>query len=269
MKTMRYTETAEKLVEKIATEFQWGLVGGARQPAPRVISSHDNSLQCVIAAMGEYGLKELPVTRILKDDNVSFSDLQDKDMDVLPNIFDLLAEYRCPDPCKEGEIILYESRISRYQSYLVCRYYCMSHRSSGDKPDEFDVHDQLRQIVTLHATAHWIIHWMMGSDGNWWDHNSYRCNKTLKELHEGLAQLFTCYAMINMEDDRKRDSCLSLFSSMLRGQAPCYLQHYCIFGHKNFSWRGCLVALQGLRKMESQENITLDYFLAHLNPRAI
>jgi len=194
------------------------------------------------------------------------------------NLFDLLGEYTFTDPAREGRITVFEEGIKR----IGLLYYVRTGKYTR-KGRAFYV-NIVREIAAWHALGHWVIHWMPGSNGSRWNPATYCGDDQTRDLHEGLAQLFTYYAIINSkhlnaerdrlltlpgmvnEGERQRSEYLSVFAFMLRGQAGCYHRFHDILGHKNFSWRGCFIALQMLRNETDVRNISLDSFLERLLP---
>lgn len=161
--------------------------------------------------------------------------------DLPGNIFDLLGEYRCVDVKEEGKIILYEKCIRRfglmyYEGYgkfmHYARQYCI---------------DLVREIVIWHELGHWITHWMPDKAGKRWDAGSYSVNSQNISFHEGLAQLFTFYALLHYECPERQSDYMSVFQCMLRNQDPHYHGHILILQNRNFSWNGVFRALQAIR----------------------
>lgn len=174
------------------------------------------------------------------------------------NLFDLLGLYEIPDPNKEGRIILYEEYIDK----LGLIYYNMLGKFfSQTRPYCINM---IREIVIWHELGHWITHWMLGSDGYRWEYSRFIKGLVNTNLHEGLAQLFAYYAILNIEEKEKKSNYLLMFDFMLRKQALCYHKHIDIINHKNFSWTGILKALTVLRIVEDVRNITLEYLLSNL-----
>lgn len=174
------------------------------------------------------------------------------------NIFDLLGEYRCEYPLKEGKITLFEDCIKGFGLL----YYEKFGKESG-YARQYCI-DTIREIVIWHEFGHWITHWMVDKDGNRWDSENYFYDYGTKGIHEPLAQLFTYYAIINLDDLDKRSNYLTIFQFMLKRQAPCYHMHIDILKNKDFSWIGFFNALQKLRKETDIENVNLDTFIKHL-----
>lgn len=174
------------------------------------------------------------------------------------NLFDLLGEYQITDIRMEGKIILYEECIKAFgllyydalgKSSRLSRQMCIS---------------MVRDIVLWHELGHWITHWMPGSDGRRWDSKSCDYSSGSKDVHEGLAQLFTQYAIIQIEDEKERSELLLVFDWMIQHQASCYRQHHTIMSHQNFGWKACLNALLMLRILGESKEATMDYLLKNL-----
>lgn len=182
------------------------------------------------------------------------------DFDNKEEIFDLLGEYR---PIKkatliEGEIILYEGCIKEFG----IRFYKLIGKTILHLSRQNCI-DMVREIVQYHELGHWITHWMPDKQGCRWNSEIFWENNTdAKELREGLAQIFTYYAMINTDKGEKhRSNLIFLFEFMLKGQAPCYHKHLDILCNKNFSWDGCFAALSAVRKEVNINSINLNFFL--------
>jgi hypothetical protein len=178
------------------------------------------------------------------------------DNDWPDNLFDLLGSYKVKVPMKEGRIILYEDCISKFG--LI--FYETFGKTIG-KSRQFCI-NLICEIVLWHELGHWITHWMPGRDKNKWNTKSY--NSGSIDVHEGLAQLFTHYAIINIKDNKLRTNYLLLFSLMLQNQAPCYHKFLDILGHKKFGWNQCFTALTMIRIVEKADEATMDYFIKHL-----
>ena len=124
--------------------------------------------------------------------------------------------------------------------------------------------DIVREIVLWHELGHWITHWMPGKNGHRWDTRSYDYNYSTKDVHEGLAQAFTLYAIINIEDNHLRNEYQQVFHYILRNQAPCYHKHYDIINHENFNWKRMLNGISMLRIIEKPGGVTFDYLLKNM-----
>lgn len=178
------------------------------------------------------------------------------DKDLPDNLFDLLGIYQVKDPMKEGHIILYEDCIRKFG--LI--FYEAFGKTIGQSR-QFCI-NMVREIVLWHELGHWITHWMPGKDKNRWNTKSY--NLGSKDVYEGLAQLFTHYAIINLEDNKLRNDFLILFSFMLRNQSHCYHKYLDIMGHNKFGWNQCFTALTMIRMVEKADEATMDYFIENL-----
>jgi hypothetical protein len=174
------------------------------------------------------------------------------------DLFDVLGIYQVEDPIKEGSIILYEVCIRKFG--LI--FYEAFGKTTGHT-SQFCI-DMVRNIVLWHEQGHWITHWMPGRDENRWNTKSYNYNSGTKDVHEGLAQLFTHYAIINIDDISLRTDYLLLFSFMLQNQAPCYHKFLDILGHKKFGWNQCFTALTMIRIVEKADEVTMDHFMKNL-----
>lgn len=166
--------------------------------------------------------------------------------DLPNNIFDLLGEYKYTSPVNEGQIILYKKCIESY-----AKYFHDKNIYTGEFSSLPECTNWLYKIVLWHEVGHWITHWMLDKSGSRWDDTFWSLEPNPNNLLEGLAQVFTYYAIIKDEDSKKLKF---MFESLLLGQSEPYHKHIDIIKHANFSWENCMVALKKIRK-ESQPDL--------------
>lgn len=174
------------------------------------------------------------------------------------NLFDLLGKYVVKSFDEEGKIILYEKCINE----VGLQYYDeIGHKSRKGRQFYINI---VREIVQWHELGHWITHWMKGKDGHRWDSKSYDYNYATKDVHEGLAQAFTQYAIFNLEDIHLRNEYQQVFHYLLRNQAPCYHKHYDIINNSRFSWVRMMGGISMLRILDSHEEVNFEYLLKNM-----
>jgi hypothetical protein len=199
--------------------------------------------------------------RNLLDNDFNYD--SDFDFNRIPNIIDLLGEYRCDTPENEGKITIFELCIRKYAAYFL--------KEPGNLPSVITIEeckDMLKEIVLWHEVGHWITHWMLDKAGNRWNSEMYNVfNSDGKNLHEGLAQLFAHYAISNNQEWRPYQE--KIFEMMLKNQTACYLKHIDILKHKNFSMKNVLNAIQKIRTEKNKQNINLKSFLHILEESAL
>ncbi|MBU3675895.1 MAG: hypothetical protein FGM54_01770 [Chitinophagaceae bacterium] len=110
-------------------------------------------------------------------------------------IFDLLGKYILRNGVdNEGEIIIYQKAILKYSELLQAKNF----------PDKSpaDIYEALFKIVLWHEMGHWASHWLEDKKNNRWDNQYYKYVRPEdKDLHEGLAQAFTYWAIMGCNTD--------------------------------------------------------------------
>jgi len=245
------TDPIDHLLLKLYENHGWGT------PYKTNESEEDSDLKTLISA----GL--LPLTYWNKPKVVYSTDectlrVSEESADWPENLLDLLGVYQANGPDKEGWIIIFEECVSKFG--LI--YFNMAGIHLGQSRQTCI--NMVREIVLWHELGHWISHWMTDNNGHRWNPNSYHHDYGSKGVHEGLAQVFTTYAILNIDENQKRAEYLLLFNFMLLRQAPCYHIHLEILNHINYSWTGFLRSLVMLRILENSEEVNLEYLLDNL-----
>lgn len=158
------------------------------------------------------------------------------------DIFDRLGCYKKQEGVnKEGKIILYKKCIESFGT----RFF-EGNRHLAPFTSLTDCINMVYKIVLYHEFGHWITHWMSDSKGNRWNDTFWNLkpNPNANDLIEGLAQLFTYYAILNDRDVKKLKF---LFEFMLLGQSAPYHKHIEIIKHPKFSWDNSFKALEKVR----------------------
>jgi hypothetical protein len=235
---------ADNMIEELKKLEDIGLLGeSAHQPIPEIIISEED---CELWNEGEN-----------RESNIHFDKEPEIDFSKFDNIFDLLGIYNYDNPTVEGKIILYEKCIMKFGQYF--------HSKIGGpilNLKESDCIHRVLEIVLWHELGHWVTHWMLDKDDKRWNSGTFIYNKSTFDLHEGLAELFTYYAITNTQKENLHYGLL--FEFMQIGQSACYHKHHEILSHKNFSWENVLNAIQVLRKVEDRNQINLETFLSLL-----
>jgi len=175
---------------------------------------------------------ELPDSIEISDDECVFMNEED--------IFDRLGCYKKQEGIdKEGKIILYKKCIESFGTrFFEQNRHLLSFASLTD------CINMVYKIVLWHEFGHWITHWMSDSKGNKWNDTFWYLKPNPNDLLEGLAQLFTYYAILNDADVKKLKF---LFEFMLLGQCAPYHKHIEIMKHSKFSWENSFKALEKVR----------------------
>lgn len=185
-----------------------------------------------------------------KEDEINFRGI--------PNIMDLLGTYLVADSKHEGLIRLYVRCIENYGCYF---------HSSPENQTNLNRNDCIKiiyQIVIWHEFGHWVTHWMLDKSDNRWNSKTYNPNE--KDLHEGLAQLFTHFAIINYTNwNSEWGSHLDdVFNFMLINQSGCYHKYKDILKNKCFSWENVMITIEAIRKEKDINKINLESLLDRL-----
>ena len=173
-------------------------------------------------------------------------------------LFDVVGHYEIENYSKEGRIIIFEDFV---QQIGLAYYNDFGFRARRGRQFYINI---VREIILWHQLGHWITHWMQGSDRNRWDIKSYSFDKQTRDIHEGLAQSFTLYAIINIDDNQIRNEYQQVFHYLLKNQQNCYYKHYEIMSHPKFGWKAMLNGLIMLRiNCDSKDN-TFDYLIQNM-----
>ena len=226
------TDETRSLFRDLEENGYEGLLGNnAHQPIPDVFISDDNCQKISQTISGT-------------SNEIDFNQVH--------NIMDVLGEYVYKNPMEEGKIILYSHCIKLFGNFIF--HYMKEKNQSITKNDCIRL---LYDIVVWHELGHWITHWMLDKSGSRW--NSASIVNASRELKEGLAQLFTFYA-IKITDHNKQNYSL-LFEFIQLHQEDCYLKHTEILRHENFTWENVMISIQGIRKDTANEGVELKSFL--------
>jgi len=117
----------------------------------------------------------------------------------------------------------------------------------------------MRDVVLWHQLGHWITDWIMDRHGNGWD-DRILLPAITRDFREGLAQLFTWYAVIHSRKTGQQHYD-RVFEHMLKGQDACYHSYLDILNHRNFTWRDVIKALEMIGKEKRKAVINLNSFL--------
>ncbi len=176
-------------------------------------------------------------------------------------IFDVLGIYlKSTEVDQSGCIILHRECIERYAKSIYDDVISKDKRFAWTLTD---CEDALFKIVLWHELGHWITHWMCDPTGNRWG-ESYWTNRTsnFANLSEGLAQLFTNYTLLRIENRQESAKYLFLFDYLLVGQSEPYHCHKIAMVEPNFSWNKLFEILPLIRQQASSP--VMEDFLGYI-----
>jgi hypothetical protein len=176
------------------------------------------------------------------------------------NLFEVLGEYRIVRYDRQGTIFINEDCIREFGLIFY------NHFGKILKKQRQYFINLVREIVLWHELGHWITHWMPGKDKHRWASASFRYNEKTRIIHEGLAQIFTQYAILTLDDERLRNDYQLLFHYILLNQSACYYKYQEIMNHPKFSWNNLLGGITMLRILEKSEEVTFEYLLNNMMP---
>ena len=157
------------------------------------------------------------------------------------NIFDILGLYTRPNGVeKEGKIIIFNNTIFDYSELFRVKHF------PKKKPEE--IYNALFKIVLWHEMGHWASHWLLDKNNNRWNNNNNRyANIDDYNLHEGLAQAFTHWA-IQFYDKNEYPLLNTIFTMMTLSQPVQYKTYYQIIS-KDIKFYEFLDAISEIRKL--------------------
>ena len=243
----KLNEICKELMTKIRKEFKYGTYDDEIDPDGSRTEQIDD-LNDLFTDSHKYFIESPGIIEISENEcHFTFND---------ENIFDLLGIYTFVSSNSEGKIVLFKKCIENFAKYF--HEYTSKHRSFATVTLD-DCIIMTYKIVLWHELGHWITHWMKDPSGKRWDDSFWSlCRRwNPNDLLEGLAQLFTYFAILNDADVMQLKY---LFEFMLLGQSPPYHKHIEIMKHSKFSWTNSFKALELIR-ISSTPN--LNTFLGH------
>lgn len=185
--------------------------------------------------------KKFDYDNMNSDERLNINDLEITSKEFRNNgIFDLLGKYVINNAENEGEIIIYHRAIKKYSELLRNKYF----------PNKTldDIYEALFKIVLWHEMGHWTSHWLENTNNNRWNNPNYKyVSQEDIDLHEGLAQAFTHWAIL-FYDENEYPLLNTIFTLMTLSQPSQYKTYYKIISKTNDFYK-FLDAISEIRKL--------------------
>ena len=172
------------------------------------------------------------------------------------NIFDLLGVYKFVAPNSSGEIIMYSKCIAEYAESMFNNTTYLGIFTSVLECEKF-----VYKVVLFHELGHWISHWSLDSNNNFWSDDFWELRPNPNDLLEGLAQYICYYFILHDKDCNKLKF---TFEHLLLNSSPPYHKHIEIIKHKKNSFINMLSAIEKIR-LKAINDQTLEQFLNELD----